>query len=956
MNAFMRKLFTLALFYSCLAGVVPPAQGSELWRELNPAQPDSMRRAVSGKRLFIVNMSELRKVLRNAPHEIKRDRSHLITLPMPDGSLSRFEIIESPIMEAELAAKFPQIKTFKVNGVDDPLASGRVDLTVRGFSGMLNTSLGRVFIDPDYGSDINDSYISRNDTDRMRSGFSCAVGEHDLSQHEDNTADMRGAQRVPGMLLEYRLAVAATREYVVALGGTVELAQAGIVTTINRVNQIFEDDLGIRLTLIANNDQLIENNGNVFFSNNDNFALLSENQAWTDSQIGINNYDLGHVFGTGGGGVAQLRSTCNPSAKAHGVSSLPNPVGDPFHVDFVAHEIGHQFGAEHTFNGTTQSCASNRNPGTAFEPGSGSTIMAYSSICGNENLQINSDAIFHAGSIAQIDSFTGGAGNCGTLIPTSPAGNNDPIIDNLSDRIIPIQTPFELDASANDADPASSLSYQWDQMSIGSSTNAATFGSDLADNPLFRSFIPRASSPRNFPALGTQILGRFDDAEVMPCSARTLDFRLTVRDGNGGQDTEDLQVSIDASSGPFRITNFTNRETIIVVNNSAILNWDVSNTNNAPISCGNVDIELLTFEDSAYSSYSIHTLMENVPNDGNQLISFPDSSLSHPRARLRLKCSNNVFYDISDADLVISGTDPTPLNYTDNDRGTFFNNNGTVGLTPPPCFLPGNLQLSGSMFDINENSGIVTITINRAGGSDGAASALYTTSDGTAIAGQDYVVSSGMINFADGETSRSFDITLIDDSQTEPSETFVITLSSVTGASLGNISSATVTINDDDLIPPQPAVIQFSEAAYTIGEADGMLQIDVIRSGDTSAPAMARYSIHGASAIAGVDFISSAGALFFAVGQTAGSISISINDDAIDEVDETFFIALNEVTGATKGPLDNAVITILDDDIESGSEESRSSSGGSFPAMLSITLVIFGLLKYRRRNRIPREE
>jgi hypothetical protein len=328
--------------------------------------------------------------------------------------------------------------------------------------------------------------------------------------------------------------------------------------------------------------------------------------------------------------------------------------------------------------------------------------MAYAGICGVENLQLNSDATFHAGSIAQINAFTDRAGllACATQSPTL---NADPVIVTpTGDRVIPLNTPFMLDnGTVFDTDP---LVYQWDQMNTGTATDAVSFGTDLGNNPLFRSYKPRAESQRNFPALGTQLNAEFDDAEVLPCSARNLDFRMTVRDLNGGQTTDNVRVTVDGNSGPFRVTNLSSAQAIDA-SNSLLVEWDVANTGQAPVSCNNVDIDLLTFNDESYSRYSVHSLQAGTANDGRQLVDFPMPDLSHPRARLRVKCSDNIFYDISDADLVINGS-LLSSSYSDSDHATVFNTGGTVGTTAPSC--PGNV-----------------ITATRSGGGSGAIDILW---------------------------------------------------------------------------------------------------------------------------------------------------------------------------------------------------------------------------------------
>ena len=694
------RWFKLLFTFVILMSSAELRANAEIWQQVAQLRA---RAADSGARHYNVDNLALRAALDRVAAVALPDSPHLIELPMSDGSLARFEIYESPIMQDGLAARYPQIKTYKVIGVDDKSASGRVDITPMGFHAMLQTSQGRLFIDPETALTDTNRYLLRNRSAAPAQEYSCGIHELDFGDRSTQESSARSAARIPGSLLEYRLAVAATEEYANAVYNSgnpdtkVTQAQAAIVTAINRVSQIYETDLGIRLSLVNNNDQLIEDGANVSFDDDRAFQMFAENQTWIDTKVGSANYDIGHVFSTGNGGAAWLGSTCDGDNKAKGVSGVLNPLGDPFYIDFVAHEIGHQFNADHSFNGTTLSCGNGRNAATAYEPGSGSTIMAYAAICGVEDIQSNSDPTFHAASIAQINSFTAGAGSCYSQIDTSPVNNSDPVVGALVNKTIPANTPFLLKGSATDAE-MHALTYQWDQMDVGCSTDAVSYGTDNGSNALFRSYVPRDESWRDFPALGTQFgdtqLGvnqfkkLYDDAEVLPCNNRELDFRLTARDGKSGQGFADVRVSVKNSAGPFEITSLGTAQTITSISGPVTVSWNVANTNLPPINCSLVDIDLLTFSDTAPvkpATYSIHPLVASTTNDGNEPVNLVPVTKSHPRARIRVKCSNNIFYDISDADLKIVGTDPTPDNFTDNQNVTFFNNNGTTGSVAAAC-------------------------------------------------------------------------------------------------------------------------------------------------------------------------------------------------------------------------------------------------------------------------------
>jgi hypothetical protein len=683
-------ILTVMLLLTARAGAA-----EQIWQEVREAEARSLD---SHPRQYQVDSLALRAILQRVTEVIGPGSVQTIRLPMPDGSLADFKIYESPIMQDELAQRYPEIKTYKVLGIDDPIASGRLDITPRGFHAMLHTSQGRLFIDPYTASQQAGRYQARTQNASPSSGYSCGVDGNDLPALSSNQSAARTSARIPTRFLQYRIAVAATEEYAVKVfnplivGQTqVQQAQSAIFTAINRVNEIYQRDLGIKLLLVSG-DQLIENGANVTFNNDDVAQLVSQNQAWIDSQMGSGSYDIGHIFGTGReGGLALIGSVCGDGFKAMGVSGIPDPLGDPFYIDFVSHEIGHQFNADHSFNGTTSSCGPNRNQATAYEPGSGSTIMAYANICGAENLQVFADATFHAGSIAQINSFTTAGGSCFNSIPAIPANLNEPLISSILNRTIPANTAFVLDASASDADDPDDpdlniLSYQWDQLDAGCPTDASSFGTDSGFNALFRSYPPRGVSKRHFPALGTQLQGLFDDAEVIPCNNRDVNLRLTVRDRLSGQDTDDVKVTVRDTGAVFEITNLDTPFQTFATGTPLAVTWEVADTDQTPINCSNVDIELLAIEEVSGSSYTVHPLLLTTANDGSESINFPPIAIgnSHPRARLRVKCSDNIFYDISDVDFAVDGSPGTGV-FDDDDNPTFYNNNGTTGGAAPAC-------------------------------------------------------------------------------------------------------------------------------------------------------------------------------------------------------------------------------------------------------------------------------
>ena len=548
-------------------------------------------------------------------------------------------------MAPALAARYPDIKTYKVYGIDNPSASGRLSLSPNGFAGMVSSPDGTFYIDHDDGDQYR---VARRSHDPSSEPFTCEMKQH----HQDSLLEKNLvptlAMRSPGNLRVYRLALAATEEFVDAAGGTKADAMSAVTNNINRINQVYERDLGVRLELVANTDELFYT-GSDPYSNGNTSAMLSENQTNIDNVIGSSNYDIGHVFGIGGGGVAYLGVVCENNYKARGVSTGYRPTGDGFAIDLAAHEFGHQFNAGHSFNGTTYNCGGNRTSSQAWEPGSGSTIMSYAGICGTENVQNSSDAMFHVGSIERINSHTSGsASSCGTLVSIN--NPSEPVASAGGDYTIPASTPFRLAGSGTDAD-SDTLSYSWDQMDTGSETNSTTYGTDLGNNPLMRSYLPRASGVRYFPTLTDVLSNANSKVEALATTNRTINMRLTVRDGKSGMDSDDAVITVNAAAGPFRVTSHTASSSI---NGGSIetVNWDVANTHTAPINCTQVDIDLVMLDEKK-ENYCVQTVTNLTANSGTAQVILPD--LSVPHARFRVSCSNNVFYALSSADLTITG-------------------------------------------------------------------------------------------------------------------------------------------------------------------------------------------------------------------------------------------------------------------------------------------------------------
>ncbi len=644
----MLKKLTYTLLLSAFACAL---NAQAVWSEISEAKiPKTGERRVVPQTYRTVRLDKtaLQPLLTAAPERFtasasKTDDLPIIAIPMPDGKTSRFRLTESPVMAPELQAQFPEIRTYTGQGIDDPTATLKCDLTPHGFHAMVMSALhSSVYVDPYSQGDtehyvvyFKKDYLPKNDD----APFICETPDEDLKELtlNDGSAKLQGDCQ----LRRYRLALACTGEYTNFHGGTVALALAAMNTTMNRVNGVYENDFAITMQIIANNNLIIYTNPSTDpYSNGNGSAMLGENQTNITSVIQSSNFDIGHVFGVGSGGVAGLGVVCNNGSKARGVTGLGAPIGDPFDIDYVAHEMGHQFGGPHSFNGNAGSCNGNGSAANAVEPGSGTTIMAYAGICGAQNVQSNSDDYFHANSIQRMTAFAiaGSGNNCPVKINT---GNNNPEVNAGPDYTIPKSTPFALTASGNDVD-GDSLSYCWEQIDAALGTPNPPAPTN-ATGPLFRSFKGTPSPTRWFPRLSDLVSNTNYAWEELPGVARTMNFRVVLRDNNplgGCTDEDDVLLTVSAAAGPFTVT-VPNTNELWYVGEVKTVTWDVSNTNAAPVNCANVRIRLST--DGGFT-YPI-ILASSVPNNGSANVTVPFNISA--TCRVKVEAIGNIFFDIS---------------------------------------------------------------------------------------------------------------------------------------------------------------------------------------------------------------------------------------------------------------------------------------------------------------------
>ena len=606
----------------------------------------------SESRLLKLNLGQLRDALSGAPVDIM--------LPDPYGGAVAFTLRSSSVMPKRLAARFPEIRAFEGVALHDSATTIRLELTSKGLTAQVLGPGSRWLIDPVQGlsPEFARSYKYSRSFQPKDEAF-CELESTGLfgagsAPSKNFSVATRRAKSTGESVKTYRLAVATTGEYGVYHGGTIASALEAVVATVNRVDGIFSTELAIRFQLVDDNDAVVfaDPATDPFTGNDDAGTLIDESQAQIDLLIGTENYDVGHTLSTGAGGLAGLGVVCREGGKAEGVTGSSRPEGDFFDVDYVAHELGHQFAADHTWNGSNGGCGpQQRGPDSAYEPGSGSSIMSYAGLCGADNIASAVDALFHHQSFDQITEYTTeGIGSvCGS---DAVSGNTAPQVDAGSDYVVPKQTPLVVTGSATDQEQGSLL-YSWEQRDLG--PQAALTDPDDGRFALFRMLDSSSSPERYLPALATVVSGAPDLSERIPQVAREMTMRLTVKDGAGGVQSDDIVVSVDGDSGPFEVVSPNGGEQ---VGRSKTVEWDTGFTEQAPVSASMVEIYLSTND-----GVSFDQLIDTVDNTGSANINFP-AGIQSQDARLMIKGAGNIFYDVSDEAFQLDSdraVPPTPV-------------------------------------------------------------------------------------------------------------------------------------------------------------------------------------------------------------------------------------------------------------------------------------------------------
>jgi hypothetical protein len=684
----MKKTLLFAFFSGALFVNSIHGQNGRLWTEAQKSGVE-VKASVSRESFPVsyktksLDLLSFRNQLSNAPERNSGNYSTVvIELPNANGGFDRFRMYEASNFESELQAQFPEIRSYVGEGIDDKTAILRLSSDPKGIQTVVFRAGKRSeFIEP-VSTDGSVYAIYEAGREKGKLPFTCSTQEQELVENYSGKLKNTGRSS-SGQLLTMRLALSCTAEYSNYFGATnglqVNSVLAAFNATMTRVNGVFEKDFAIHLNIISNTANVIyynpstdpysdansglESHATYTYNNNWNIEL----QNTLTSVIGAANYDIGHLFGASGGGgnAGCIGCVCDATTtgtymidgdsypymrgKGMGFTSPADgiPAGDTFDIDYVAHEMGHQLGGNHTFS------YSNEGSGANMEVGSGSTIMGYAGITNYYDVQAHSDDYFHAVSIDQVQSNMA-TKTCPTVTSIT---HGAPVVNAGANYTIPKSTPFMLTGSANDVG-GGTLTYCWEQydnVGFGETGAGSAASATKTTGPNWKSYPPTTSPTRYFPTMSSIMAGstttQGDDiaVEALSSVARTLNFRLTVRDnvlGQGQTGYDNAVVTVDDTKGPLTVTSQNADNLVWTPGTAETITWDVNNTNTMS---GATNVDILLSTDGGQTWDTI--LVSATANDGSETITVPNVTAAN--CRVMVRPSANIFFSVNAKSIAI---------------------------------------------------------------------------------------------------------------------------------------------------------------------------------------------------------------------------------------------------------------------------------------------------------------
>ncbi len=640
----LRLVFTITIVFLSFYGSAQTSYWQKESSKKNINKSFSQRFEVHNGQQFSFDEALFKKELIGI--SAARKNFKIVYFPDEKGQLMAFQVFETPVFSPELSKKYPNIKSYSGRSIDQKNTKIRFSVSHNGIQSMMvrSNQQGTVFMQKDSG----DNYVvyKRDPNAKRNSEFLCST-KSIMDKSNDGLVRRTVNDQV---LRKYRLAVTASGEYTEHHGGTIVDALAAINATVTRINQVFETDLAITLELISGLEPVIFTDP---LTDPYSGSLSSKVQNTLDTTIGSANYDIGILFNKANqsdGNAGFIGAVCVENRKGSAYATGEVPEGDLFDIDFVSHEMGHQFGANHTWSFESEGTQ------VQVEPASGTTIMGYAGITGINNVAPMGEDYFHYVSIVQITDYIKTT-SCAQEIGLT---NTPPVVTPTGNFTIPKSTAFSLTASATDTDVDDVLTYAWEQIDDGV-VPQSVFGPNNPNGANFRSQKPSTEATRYFPKLSRVVSGNLTQSspqintawETVSNVEREMNFALTVRDNavGGGQIVSDLvNVFVENSAGPFKVTSQSSN-VVTVAGTVETITWDVANSNMAPINVQTVNI-LLSIDGGV--SFPI-TLAADVINDGSHDIVLPGEATTE--ARIMIEANDNIFFAVNASDFEIEGSE-----------------------------------------------------------------------------------------------------------------------------------------------------------------------------------------------------------------------------------------------------------------------------------------------------------